>query len=84
MTITLYSQYFNNSISRRLGRRVSRNAAKNFSESKLDELLRSINAKFEVRPAKYPRAPWLSGNIYVVESSLKKSTIIKMLERKLL
>ena len=84
MTTTLYSQYFNSTISRRLGRKISRNAAKNFSDQKLEDLLRSINAKFETRPAKYCRAPWLGGNIYVIDSTLKKSTIIKMLERKLL
>lgn len=84
MTVTLFSQYFDSAISKRLGRKISKIAARNFSEQKLAELLNSINAKFEVRSARYPRTPWIEGNMYVVESTLKKGTIIKMLERKLL
>jgi signal recognition particle subunit SEC65 len=84
MTITLFSQYFNGSISKRMGRRISRAAARNYSDQKLTELLSSINAKFESRDARYPRAPWIEGKMYIVEAAVKKSTLIKMLERKLL
>ncbi len=83
MTFTLYTQYFIARNSRSRGRRIKRSAAEKFTEQKLQEILRSVNAKFESREARYPRAPWEEGKIYVVESSLKKATLIKMIERKL-
>lgn len=83
MTFTLYTQYFNPKISRSKGRKIKKSAAENFTEQKLQEILRSINAKFEVRDARYPRVPWEESKMLVVESKLKKSTVIKMIERKL-
>lgn len=83
MTFTLYTQYFNPKLSRSKGRKIKKTAAENFSEQKLQEILRSINAKFEIRSARYPRVPWEDAKMFVVESKLKKSTVIKMVERKL-
>ncbi len=83
MTFTLYTQYFNPKNSRSKGRKIKRAAAEKFTEQKLQEILRSINAKFEMREARYPRVPWEEGKIFVVESTLKKATVIKMIERKL-
>ncbi len=83
MSFTLYTQYFNPKNSRSKGRKIKRSAAEHFSEQKLHEILRSINAKYEVREAKYPRVPWEEGKMFVVESDLKKSTVIRMIERKL-
>lgn len=83
MSFTLYTQYFNPKNSRSKGRKIRKSAAENFSEQKLHDILRSINAKYEVRDAKYPRVPWEDAKMFVVESNLKKSTVIKMIERKL-
>ncbi|AKA49527.1 signal recognition particle [uncultured archaeon] len=83
MTFTLYTQYFNPKISRSKGRRIKKSAAENFTDQKLHEILRSINAKYEIRDARYPRVPWEEAKMFVVESKLKKSTVIKMIERKL-
>lgn len=83
MTFTLYTQYFNSKISRSKGRKIKKSAAEHFSEQKLQEILRSINAKFDVREARYPRVPWEGAKMFIVESDLKKSTVIKMIERKL-
>lgn len=83
MTFTLYTQYFSPKLTRSKGRKIKKTAAEKFSDQRLQEILRSINAKFESREAFYPRYPWEPGKIYVVESKLKKSTVIKMIERKL-
>ena len=83
MTLTLYSQYFNPKVSKRLGRRISLKSAKNFSNAKLEEILKSMSLKYEVREAVYPRVPWEKCNLYVIEAKVKKSTLIELIERKL-
>lgn len=83
MTLTLYTQYFNPKLSRSKGRKIKKSAAEKFSEQKLQEILRSIKAKYEIRDARYPRVPWEESKMFIVETDLKKSTVIKMIERKL-
>ncbi|MEM0158836.1 MAG: signal recognition particle subunit SRP19/SEC65 family protein [Thermoplasmataceae archaeon] len=83
MTVTLYSHYFNPRISKRLGRRVPRSVAEHFSDSKLEEILRSLGYPYEVRDGHYPRIPWEKCKIYVVESSVKKTTLLKFIEKRL-
>ena len=83
MTLTLYSQYFNPKSSRRLGRRVSLAAARNFTDGKLEEILKSMNIKYEIRDARYPRIPWEKSKMFIVEANLKKSTLLSLIERKL-
>ncbi len=83
MTLTLYSQYFNPKLSKSKGRRIPLEAAKKFSENKLEEILRSLRFQFETRDAHYPRTPWESCKMYVVEANIKKSTLIELIERKL-
>jgi signal recognition particle subunit SEC65 len=83
MTITIYSQYFNDKLPRSKGRKIKLSAAKNFSESKLEEILRSLHAKYEVRDARYPRVPWEETRMYIVEADVKKSTLLKIIERRL-
>ena len=84
MKITLYSAYFDPSIPRRLGRRIALNPAKNFSDKRLQEILQSMQVKFDPRPGRYPRIPWKDGMIYDVEAEIHKTTLIKAIERKLL
>ena len=83
MTLTLYSQYFNPKISKSKGRRISIEAAKKFSENRLEEILRSLNFQYEVRDSHYPRIPWEPSRLYVVEANIKKSTLLELIERKL-
>ena len=83
MTITLYSQYFNDKLPRSKGRKIKLSAAKNFTDSRLEEILRSLHAKFEVKEAKYPRVPWEDTKMYTVEADVKKSTLLKIIERRL-
>ncbi len=83
MTLTLYSQYFNPKISKSKGRRISLEAARKFSENKLEEILRSLRFQFEARDAHYARLPWEPCKMYVVEANVKKSTLIELIERKL-
>ena len=45
--ITLYSQYFNPAISRKYGRRIIKEKAKNYSDDKLEQILRTMNLKHE-------------------------------------
>ncbi|MCL5666034.1 MAG: signal recognition particle [Candidatus Thermoplasmatota archaeon] len=84
MKITLYSAYFDPLISRRLGRRVALNAAKNFSDKRLQDILQSLQVKFDSRSGRYPRIPWKDGVIYDIEAEIHKTTLIKAIERKLL
>ena len=81
--IVLYSQYFNPRISRRLGRRISREKAKNFSDAKLEQILKSINLTFEIRDVKYSRIPYEESKMFVVDVDIKKSTLLKIIEEKL-
>jgi signal recognition particle subunit SRP19 len=81
--IVLYSQYFNPRISRRLGRRISREKAKNFSDAKLEQILKSINLTFEIRDANYSRIPYEESKMFVVDVDMKKSTLLKIIEAKL-
>lgn len=83
MTLTLYSQYFNAKLSKSKGRRISIDAAKKFSDNRLEEILRSLNFRFESRDAHYPRIPWEPSKMYVVEANIKKSTLLELIERKL-
>ncbi len=82
--IVLYSQYFNSGISRKLGRRISRERAKNYSDAKLEQILKSVNLKYEVRDARYPRIPFEDSKMFVIDGDIKKSTLIKIIEEKLL
>ncbi len=84
MTLTLYSQYFNVKLSKSMGRRISKDAAKNFTDEKLGEILRSLKFQFEARDAKYSRVPWETCKMYIVEANVKKSTLIQLIERRLL
>jgi signal recognition particle subunit SRP19 len=83
MTVTLYSQYFSHNLSKRLGRRINRNAAKNFNVDRLKEILSGMNVKYEVREGHYPRVPWENSKIFFVETDLKKSSLLKIIERRL-
>lgn len=83
MTLTLYSQYFNPKNSKSKGRRVSFAAAKHFSDNRIEEILRSIKVDYEVRDARYPRVPWEGCKMYVVEANMKKSTLLKLIQRRL-
>ena len=83
MTLTLFSQYFNPKVSRRLGRRISLQSAKNYSDQKLEDILKSLSLKFEARDAHYPRVPWEKSRMYIIEANMKKSTLLKLIERKL-
>jgi signal recognition particle subunit SRP19 len=83
MKVTLYSQYFNYKLSRRLGRKIPVENAKKFSDQKLKEILTSLKVNFESKDGYYSRVPYEKCQIYNIESNLKKGTIIKMVERKL-
>ena len=83
MKVTLYTQYFNPKFTRRLGRRVNLETAKKFSTEKLEDILRQMKIQYEVREGSYSRIPYEKCKIYSIESSVKKSTLLKMIERKL-
>ena len=83
MKVTLYTQYFNHKITRRLGRKISIESAKKFSEDKLPDILKQLHVQYEVREGAYSRIPYEKCNIYVIESSVRKTTLIKMIERKI-
>jgi signal recognition particle subunit SRP19 len=39
--------------------------------------------KYEVREGHYPRVPWENSRIFFVETDLKKSSLLKIIERRL-
>ncbi len=84
MTLTLYSQYFNPKLSKSKGRRVSIEAARQFSDDRLVEILRSLKFQYDARDANYPRVPWEPSKMYTVEANVKKSTLLELIERRLL
>ncbi len=83
MKCTLFSSYFMPEYSRKYGRRIRLDKARNFSEEKLEKILRDLNLNFDGREAKYPRTPSVSGKMYIVESNVRKSTLLKIIERRL-
>ncbi len=84
MTLVLYSQYFNPGISRRLGRRINKAAANNFTDEKLKYILDSMRLQYEVNEGKYPRIPYETTKIYVIEGNIKKTSLIKIIEKRLM
>ncbi len=83
MKITLYSQYFNPKISRRLGRKIPVDVARKYTDDKLVEILRQLNVVYDVRDGRYSRVPYEKCKIYNIEANIKKSTLIKIVERRL-
>ncbi len=83
MKATLYTQYFSDKISRRYGRRIALNKARDFTSEKLERILRSLSLSFEKKEGRYPRVPWLEGEMFLIDSNVKKSTLIKLIERRL-
>jgi len=81
--ITLYSQYFNPENSRKYGRRISKGKASNYSDEKLEQILKTIHLKYEVRDAHYPRVPYADSKMFIIDGDIKKSTIIKIINEKL-
>lgn len=84
MTLTLYSQYFNPKLPKSKGRKISIEAAKNYSDQKLEETLKALNFQYESRDGRYPRVPWEPSRMYIVEANVKKTTLLKMIERRIL
>lgn len=83
MKCTLYTHYFNPELTRKYGRRIALESAKNFTEEKLEKILHELKLGFDKKEAGYSRVPWQKGKLYVVESNVKKSTLLKIIERRL-
>jgi signal recognition particle subunit SRP19 len=81
--ITLYSQYFNPDISRKYGRRISRGKANNYSDEKLEQILKTMHLKYEVRDAHYSRVPYADSKMFIIDGNIKKSTMLKIINEKL-
>ncbi len=81
--ITLYSQYFNKNISRRLGRKINKNKAEKYSDDKLLSILKEMNFTYEARDCKYPRLPYMESKMFIVDGNVKKSTLLKIIEKRL-
>ncbi len=83
MKITLFSEYFNYKNSRRLGRKINLKAAKNFSDEKLESILRELKISYTKRKARYPRTFYEETTMYEIESEIRKSSLLKIIERRL-
>ncbi len=81
--ITLYSQYFNPDNSRKYGRRISKEKAKNYTDEKLEYILKTMNIKYEIRDSHYSRLPYEDSKMFVIDADIKKSTMIKIINEKL-
>jgi len=81
--ITLYSQYFNKNISRRLGRKINKSKAEKYSDDKLLSILNEMNFTYESRDCKYPRLPYMESKMFIVDGNVKKSTLLKIIEKRL-
>ncbi|MCL4341083.1 MAG: signal recognition particle [Candidatus Thermoplasmatota archaeon] len=82
MTVTLFTQYFLPGISKKYGRRINKKAAQNFSLDRLKEILGDLKVKYEIKEGRYPRVPWENSKMIIVETNLKKSTLLKIIERR--
>ncbi|MCY0851772.1 signal recognition particle subunit SRP19/SEC65 family protein [Thermoplasma acidophilum] len=83
MRCALYLQYFSRDIPRSKGRRLSKRSLANFSEERLRKILDEAGITYEVRECYYPRIPWQKTKMYILESNLKKSSIMKLIEKRL-
>lgn len=83
MKLTLFTHYFNPNLSRKYGRKIPLEKAKEFTEDKLEQILHDLKASFDSKPASYPRTPFIEGKMYTVEANVKKGTLIKIIERRL-
>ncbi|WP_297217232.1 signal recognition particle subunit SRP19/SEC65 family protein [Thermoplasma sp.] len=83
MRCALYLQYFSKDIPRSKGRRLSKKVLANFSEDRLRKILDEAGISYEIRECYYPRIPWQKTKMYVLESNLKKTSILKLIEKKL-
>jgi signal recognition particle subunit SRP19 len=83
MTVTLFTQYFLPGVTKKYGRRISKKAAQKFSVDRLKEILGDLRIEYEIREGRYPRVPWENSKIIIAETTLKKSTLLKLIERKL-
>lgn len=83
MKCTIFTHYFSPDLTRKFGRRISMEKAKNFSTEKLERILREMNISFDSRDAAYPRVPWMRGRMYILDSGVKKTTLLKIIERRL-
>ncbi len=81
--ITLYSQYFNKNISRRLGRRINKSKAEKYSDDKLLSMLKEMHFNYEVRDCRYPRVPYMESKMFIVDGNVKKATLLKIIEKRL-
>jgi signal recognition particle subunit SEC65 len=81
--ITLYSQYFKPENSRKYGRKIKMEKAKNYSDEKLESILKAMNVKYEVRDAHYSRTPSEESKMFIIDGNIKKSTLIKIIQDKL-
>ncbi|WP_010916814.1 signal recognition particle subunit SRP19/SEC65 family protein [Thermoplasma volcanium] len=83
MRCALYLQYFNKDLPRSKGRRLPKKILQNFTEERLRSILEEARISYEVRECRYPRVPWQPSKMYVLDSNLKKTSILKLIEKKL-
>ncbi|MEM0140027.1 MAG: signal recognition particle [Ferroplasma sp.] len=80
--ITLYSNYFN-SPTRRLGRKIKAKNAEKYSDERLLAIFKELKLKYEVRDARYSRMPYESSKMFILDTDIKKSTLLKIIEERL-
>ncbi len=78
MKRVIWESYFDRSISRKYGRRVS----KSFPKEKLFDILNSLNVSYTFQEAKYPRIPWKIEKKIEVEWEESKEKLIKKIVEK--
>lgn len=83
MKIILFPEYFDPKVTRRLGRRIKKIPVKSYDSEVLRQILRELNLRYSERSARYPRMPWKESSIFEIDADVGKSTVIKMVERKL-
>ncbi len=72
----LWETYFDNSVTRKMGRRVK----KNFPSHKLFDILKSMGLEFNVVEARYPKSPSRVEKRIEVEWEGSKEGLIKKIE----
>ncbi|MCL4314326.1 MAG: signal recognition particle [Candidatus Thermoplasmatota archaeon] len=83
MKIILFPEYFDPKITRKMGRRIKKVSIKTYDPEVLRQIFRDMNIRFTERSARYPRTPWKQSSIFEIDADVGKSTVIKMVERKL-
>ncbi len=82
--LVIWPQYFDSSLSRRMGRKVSSElAVPSPKPEEIERALRAAGLKFESKKARYPRTWWQESKMFIIEFEGSKTELLKIVAAEL-